>query len=254
MAHPLYSRHIGFERIFNFRDLGGYQSQDGRTIVWRRVFRSAEIRRMTRQDLLRLKEELGISSVVDLRSKLELEKHGVGMVNEWGFQYHNIPFVTNDENTEKGPERFLQFSNMGEVYLDFVRHPEYGRHIVEALEIIARPEKHPLVFHCAAGKDRTGILTAILFGVLDIPDWTIVEDYALTEPYMKELKARLDRDPNFTTESQNLPDYMWEAAEESMSLFLSTLKREYGSARGYLLASGASLELFEDLERVLLAQ
>jgi hypothetical protein len=164
MAQPSYSRQVDFERIFNFRDLGGYQSQDGRKVVWRRVFRSAEIRRMTRLDVVRMKEELSLTSIVDLRSQAELEKHGVGLVNEYGFQYHNVPFVINEVERNTGPERFLQFSNMGEVYLYFVRHPEYGRHIVEALEILP-DRKHPGI-PLRSWERPHRHFTAILFSVL----------------------------------------------------------------------------------------
>lgn len=253
MAKPLFPRHINFENILNFRDLGGYQAKDGRSIVWRRLFRSAELRQMTQPDRVRLQTEVGLISVMDLRSPMEREKQGIGPVKECGFQYHNIPFMTGEEGKTREPGRFNKYSNMGQVYLDFIGHPEYGQHIVEALEIIARPEKHPLVFHCAVGKDRTGILAALLLSILGVSDETIIEDYTLTGPYMKELKVRLDRDPNLPADAPDLPDFWWEATAGSMELFLSTLKREHGSARQYLQSSGASPELFNQLETVLLA-
>ncbi len=249
---PTYSRHIHFENILNFRDLGGYHAQDGRMVAWRRLFRSAELRHMSTQDLSRLQGEIGLTSILDLRSAMELEKQGTGGVKQCGFHYHNIPFVTGEEGKNKGANPFKEFSHMGEVYLYFISHPEYGRHIVEALELIARPEKHPLVFHCAVGKDRTGILAAVLLSILGVSDRDIIEDYTLTAPYMKDLKASLDRDPRMDANAPEVPDFWWEAAAGSMTLFLSTLKREHGSARDYLRAAGAPTELFRRLETVLL--
>ena len=114
------------------------------------------------------------------------------------------------------------------------------------------PENHPLVFNCAIGKDRTGILAAILLSVLGVKDEDIIEDYSLSTPYMEELLERIRSDPEIARAIEPLPAYFWEAAPESMSLFLSTLRREYGSMRDYLKAQGAESSLIQSLESALL--
>ena len=243
-----YSRHIDFESVRNFRDLGGYQTLGGHKLAWRRLFRSATLRHVSKHDLTRLREETGLISVIDLRNASELERWGIGFLNELGFQYYNVPFITGSGDSNKEIELFREYTNMGEVYLFFIRHKEYGRRVVEALRIIAEPENHPVVFHCTAGKDRTGVLAAIVLSVLGIKDDDIVEDYTLSAPYMRELV----NDPEMAEDVKDLPSYFWEAVPESMSLFLSMLKREYGSARGYAEEHGAEVSLFDRLERGLL--
>lgn len=93
-----------------------------------------------------------------------------------------------------------------------------------------------MIFHCSAGKDRTGILAALLLGVLGVPDEDIARDYALTAPHMKSHIARLSQDPQVAQSLRDLPAYMHEAATESMALFLFILRRDYGSAWGYVRA------------------
>ena len=252
MTH-CYSRHINFESVLNFRDLGGYRAQGGRTIAWRRLFRSGELHHMTSHDITRLKEEIRLRSVIDLRGSVQQELLGVGPLNEIGVKYYSIPLsIITDRVNDRGKELFRDFSNSGEVYLYRVRNKEYGRRIVDALEIIADPENHPLVLHCNAGKDRSGILAAVVLGVLGVPDEDIIIDYTLTAPYMKEFINRWNNDPRTAEVHKNLPEYQLKASPESMALFLSTLNKEYGSVRGYVMVQGAEVSLFNRLGRALL--
>ena len=248
MTEQYYSRHIRFEAVFNFRDLGGYATREGQTVVWRRLFRSSELHHMTSQDIVQLKEEIRLRSVIDLRSSGELEPFSI--LKEVGSEYYNIPLI--DRNNDK--ENIYQgFSNMGEVYSYYVSHEEFGRRVVEALEIIAEPDNLPLVFHCSAGKDRTGLLTAIVLGILGVTEEDIITDYTLTAPYMEELINRWSNDPKAPGDLKNVPGYLLEASPESMMFFLSTLKREYGSVRGYVEAHGGEVSLTHRLETALLS-
>lgn len=253
MTRSSYSRTISFDSVLNFRDLGGYRTKGGRTTAWRRLFRSGELHHMTERDIFRLKEEIGLTSVIDLRSSNLVQLLGVGPLDEVGVKYYSIPFVIIiDSNDDKEKALFKGLSNSGEVYSYRIRNKEYGRRIIEALEIIADPKNHPLVFYCNAGKDRSGILAAIILGVLGVADEDIIEDYALTALYMAEFNNRWLNDPRTADDHKNLPKYQLTASPESMAVLLSTLKREYGSVRGYLEAQGAKALLFDRLEKTLL--
>lgn len=251
MIDGSYSRHIPFEEVSNFRDLGGYQTQDGRTIAWRRLFRSGNFLYMTRDDLIRLNEEIGLSSVIDLRSAREVEKQGIGLLSEARVEYHNIPFITGS-GERKLRDPFSGFSNMGEFYLYLVNQSEIGQQVIAALQIIAEPENHPLVFCCAMGKDRTGILAAITLSVLGVSDEDIIEDYALSGPHIEELDNRMRKDAKIPEFAKHLPDFFFKATPESMDFFLSALQREYGSVRGYVEAQGIDVSLIRRLEKALL--
>lgn len=246
-----YPRHLNFDNIVNFRDIGGYPARDGRTVTWRRIFRSGEFHRMTENDLDRLTGELGLISIIDLRSSREIEGHGLGLLAGSGIKQHNVSFIAGADRDED--ERlFKECTNMGEFYLYIVGHPEFGSRLVAALELIADPANHPLVFHCAVGKDRTGILAAVLLSVIGVADADIIKDYSLSGPCMEELRQQIAHDPEASKAVAPLPDYFWKADPESMELFLSELRRKYGSITDYLYAQGAEPSLIQSLEDAVL--
>jgi protein-tyrosine phosphatase len=250
-----YSRHLKFESVYNFRDIGGYPTREGYTVAWRKVFRCGEFRNMTQDDFKRLTSELGVVSVIDLRSGSELENNGKGLLEGSDIKYCNIAFMTDDDDPEANDNRYAHCTNMGEFYLEMARQKDYGKRIIEALEVIADPKNHPIVFHCAVGKDRTGMLAAVLLSLLGVAEKDIIEDYALSEPYMDELLARLKNNPPKSGgPPMDIPDYFWKAAPESMELFLSTLRREYGSISDYLAAQGAEMSLISRLKTALLSR
>jgi len=246
-----YPRQITFESLANFRDLGGYRTYNGRTVAWRRLFRCGDLRHMTQSDFKKLKEEIKLATVIDLRSAQEIERHGVGLVSEADVRYHSVPFIAGTSRAED-EKLFRQCKNMGEFYLHIVRHKNFGGQIIAALEIIAERENHPLVFYCAVGKDRTGILASMLLSVIGVQDADIIEDYSLSGPYMEKLLQLINSHPKMAEGAKPLPDYFWEATPESMELFLTTLRKEYGSITGYLEFVGCQPSLVKRLERALL--
>jgi protein-tyrosine phosphatase len=247
-----YSRQIDFENVPNFRDIGGYRTRGGDTVAWRRLFRSGELRHMTGRDLNKLREEIRLTSVIDLRSTMEIERQGIGLLSEIDIKYHSIPILPG-ANRAEDEKLFRQCTNMGEFYLHFAWKKEFGDRMIQALEVITRPENHPAVFHCAVGKDRTGILAAVLLSVLGVEDKDIIEDYSLSGPYMEELLKKINSDPKMSQAAQPLPEYFWKASPESMELFLSTLRQEYGSISDYLTAQGAGPSLIGRLKTALLS-
>jgi protein-tyrosine phosphatase len=246
-----YNRHLKFSSVMNFRDIGGYPARGGRTVAWRKVFRSGEFRNVTQDDFKRLTSELGVVSVIDLRSGLELQNNGKGLLEGSEIKYCNIAFMT-DDDPGANASRYAHCTNMGEFYLEMACQKDYGQRITEALEVIADSENHPLVFHCAVGKDRTGMLASVLLSLLGVAEKDIIEDYALSEPYMDELLARLKNNPQKNDPPLDIPEYFWKASPESMKLFLSTITKEYGSVKQYVAAMGGKPDLAERLANALL--
>jgi protein-tyrosine phosphatase len=247
-----HSKQSGFQGILNFRDLGGYRTSSGRCLAWRRVFRSGELSYATPADLSRLKQKIKLATILDLTSPGGLVPGKGRRPDMEGFQYFNAPFITGDIDDTAIKTALRESTNLGEVYLFEVRHQEYGRSIVRALEIIADRGNHPLVFHCSAGKDRTGVLAAILLGTLGVADEDIARDYSLSAAYMKRHIARLSEDPQIAQSLQALPAFIHKAAPDSIARFLSGLRQDYGSAWGYVTAQGADPTLQERLEKALL--
>ena len=187
---PSYSREINFDGIINCRDLGGYKAEDGRIVAWRRLFRSGYVHPMTARDLNRLKEELKLTSVINLRRNKAGQQKEVSLLNDAGIKYFNTPFFDYQQE-----ELNYDFTNMGEAFLFRIRHQEYAKPIIAALEIIADPKNLPLLFHCGAGKDRSGLLAAFILSVLGVADSDIIADYILSAPYMARPGRRHDERP-----------------------------------------------------------
>jgi len=253
MSRP-YPRHIHFDSVPNFRDLGGYRTHDGRTVAWRRLFRSAALHKMNDRDIARLKQEISPRAVIDLRSPKDPERNPeVLLLKEIGATYYPIPFRPDSSAYVKDEaQAHPNATHMGEIYLYRIREKPFGKRLVDALEIIAEPDTHPLVFHCSAGKDRTGVLAAMVLAAMGIVDEDVVEDYTLSAPFMKDIRDRMNSDLETAQGVKDLPDFQWEASGESMAVFLALLRREYGSADGYLKAKGARSSLVDRLKAALL--
>jgi protein-tyrosine phosphatase len=249
-----YDRHLRFNSVVNFRDIGGYRGYSGKTVAWRRVFRSGEFRRITPEDIKRLIGELGVTSIIDLRSELELANNGKGLLPQTGIKYCNISFMPDGGDPEANAQRFKEMTCMGEFYIELARQKNYGKKIVEALEVIAEPGNHPLIFHCAVGKDRTGMLAAMLLHLLGVSDADIIQDYALSEPYMDELLVRFKAAPREKDAKPPppIPDFFWKAPPDSMGMLLAMLRREYGSVEGYLNEMGMPASIPKQLQKGLL--
>ena len=247
-----YSRQITFDSIPNFRDIGGYKTRGGDTVAWRRLFRSGDLRHMTQGDFQKLEEEIRLVTVIDLRSNFEIKNQGVGLISGTGIKYINISLISDGGDREANERRYRNFTNMGQFYVDLVRQKGFGKGIIEALAVIAKPENHPLIFHCSAGKDRTGILAAILLSVLDVADEDIKNDYCMSAAYIETIISRMKSEPEISEDVKSLPGYFWETVPESMALLLTTLRKEYGSINGYLESRHIEPSLIGQLESALL--
>ena len=247
------TRHLRFKSVTNFRDIGGYKTQQGRTIAWRRIYRSGELARINQEEYDRLTKEIGLNAVVDLRSDFEVKRQGIGLPAECSIKYYNIAFMTDGGKTaDVEARRYETFTNMGQFYLDIAQNKGFGGKVVQALEVIAEPKNHPLVFNCAIGKDRTGILAAMLLSSLGVAEKDIIEDYSLSDSYMGELRRTLESHGTVPDDVKVMPDFFWHADPASMELFLATLRKKYGSIAEYLKHMGADKSLANRLEKALL--
>lgn len=230
----------------NFRDLGGYQAGNGRRIRWRTLFRADGLSRLTQPDRAVLRQ-LGIATVVDLRTSSELEG-GRFPVDEIPVGFHHVPLL----DTVPDPDSFeLTPGMLAAQYETIARDaaPQIGR----ILNIVATREAHPVIIHCTAGKDRTGVLIAVLLGLLGVADETIVEDYVLSAGAMADLRRKLiERHPE-GREVIERADELFSAAPINITNLLSVLRQRYGSITAYAEVAGAGPEVVAGLQRALLA-
>ena len=169
-------RHLTFERLHNFRDLGGYPTADGRQVRWGRLYRSDSLGKLSGNDLDQF-AAIGIRTVIDLRHSWEVDKWGrvpdAGGMEYYNFSIEHRPYDQSKLSSVIDPVRFLA-DRYAEVASDG------SAEIGQALRVIAAARQCTLVFHCASGKDRTGIIAALVLSMLGVGDGDIVADSSLT--------------------------------------------------------------------------
>jgi len=191
MASP--TRLLPLIGAYNFRDLGGYPTVDGRFTRWGRLYRSDTLHELTGDDL-ELLRGIGLTSVIDLRTKGEVERSGRGVLGSEPIRYLNVSILP-EEGGENQAAPATRIDAVSGRYLSYL---EVGKSaFVESFAVMADPDNYPLVFHCQAGKDRTGVLAALLLSCLGVGRPAIVDDYVLTATRMDLILARLRRDPYF---------------------------------------------------------
>jgi protein-tyrosine phosphatase len=207
---------------------------------------------MTSGDVKILKQEIALATVLDLRSTFEIAEQGLGLVSTVGLKYHNISFISDGGDREGNIKRYKGLKNMGEFYLRLLRQYEFSQRLIEALKIIADPVNLPLVFHCSAGKDRTGLLAAIVLSILGVGDEDIASDYFLTASHPHKQYNQATSEMKKEGAANGLPEFFWEVTPELMLLFLAKFREEYDSTRQYLYRYGAESSLIPSLKQALL--
>ena len=241
-------RFIALQGCFNFRDLGGYSAAGGRAVRWRRLFRADGLQRLTDDDRRDL-GELGLRTVIDLRCGDELTERGRIVWPARGLGYHHLPMMDVLPDRQELPT-WVSSSYVAGRYAEML---DGGRTAVaQALAVLADSTTYPAVFHCAAGKDRTGILSAVLLGVLGVADETIVADYSLSRGAMVRFLERLHTEyPDAKDELERSSAAIVAAEPETMALFLQRFRSEHGSFEAYADSLGMA-SVVRDLRMALL--
>lgn len=246
-------RLVALDGVHNFRDLGGYVMADGRMIGWGRLFRADGLHRLTDRDL-DLLDAIGIRTVIDLRSAGEIERHGTFPFERHPVAFHLLPIIdatwsdtdipTFDES-EQGEVDFLTWA-----YRDMLAVG--GDRFAQAIRQLAVPGSAPAVFHCAAGKDRTGVLAALTLGGLGVHHDAVVADYGLTRAGMDRMRMWVETNhPEAAARMNETPSFMLAAHPQAMANVLGELVADHGSIRNYLATIGIGEAILDALAEAL---
>lgn len=240
-------------RPANFRDLGGIPVQDG-TVRRRRVFRSDDVTLAPDDFLDELAGELGVTQVVDLRAIEESRHVDLSRLGSRGIDYHNIAL---GGQVMTGHELPTSHQEMAEFYCRLV--DQHAAQMVGALGLIAY-SPGGVVFHCAAGKDRTGMLAAFLLGALGASDEAIAADFAFSQANLPLMLARWrgmvqiggdgpglpPRDVLDAVDLENMPMLMT-APVEGLIMAMDLLRQRHGDFMAPLYEAGLDTHLVSGL-------
>jgi protein-tyrosine phosphatase len=244
------TRTVALTGVFNFRDLGGYTAADGRMIRWRTLFRADGLDKLTTDDVDVLRP-FGLRTVVDLRMAHEIEQRGRFPVDAYPVTFHNLSVMDAVWDRELARESALPPAEfLHERYTEML--DAHGHRFANALRLLAGPGAMPAVFHCAAGKDRTGLLAMLVLGSLGVASDDIVEDYALTSVTMDAFLTARAGEPALAARMADIPQMFFAADPQAMSLLLRDIEAAHGSVRGYVRALGVDDASLASLEEQLL--
>lgn len=247
--HP--RRLIGLEAVHNFRDLGGYPTADGRSTKWRTLFRSDGLYRLRGADDMSRVRQLGLKSVIDLRTEREQREQGIFPIDDIEVTFHHLSIVDVTWSDTETPDFDDEVEFLVWGYRDML---EIGSsRFADALHVLAQTESLPAVFHCAAGKDRTGVLAALLLSSLGVDDAHICADYGLTQDAMRRSIAwsKVHR-PELAERYATIPKAYLAADPRAMQIILTELAHQHGSVRNYVREMGVADATVEALGNLLL--
>ncbi|MBX6169582.1 MAG: tyrosine-protein phosphatase [Thermobispora bispora] len=247
-----YTRWITLEGAANVRDLGGLPTVDGGTTVSGRILRSDNLQGLTEADVALLVGDLKLRHVVDLRSETEVRLEGPGPLTrlpEVGIHHHSlfaeggrltdVEADTIDDRAlpwqgEPDEEDLAELRVTGYYYGYLRDRPDS---VVAALRVLARDDGMAVV-HCAAGKDRTGVVSALALAVAGVTREAIIEDYVATGERLEGILARLRASPTYRADLDSKPAGSHLPRPEYMDQFLSTLEIRFGGPLGWLHSHG----------------
>jgi protein-tyrosine phosphatase len=220
-------RRLAFPGLLNARDLGGHPTIDGARTRWRSLLRADDLAQLTDAGLQAL-SDYGVETILDLRWPEEAARYPAPT---WarvpGLRYQRISLLTGTEDEWRLRSRDAAKELWKCAVLEHVRHE-----LRQVLSFIAAAGPGPLLFHCVAGKDRTGLIAALLLALADVEPEAIAADYAVSSENLREgyLKRYEDVNPERILEALRCP-------EEGAHNMLRFLARA-GGARAYLAQIG----------------
>ena len=238
---------IELEGAVNVRDLGDLPTEDGQKTARARLLRADNLQELSAADVTKLVRDIGVTTVVDLRSSNELAAEGPAPLDSVaGVRHAHHPVLPEvGSNTDVIADALLARDRQDKSR--YPRDPVCGHYlgyledrpdqVVGAMRSIARAEGAAVV-HCAAGKDRTGVVVALALTVAGVPAASVVADYAASGERIEAIMARLRRSRLYVRDVDSKPAGLQRPRPETMAAFLEQMDARYGGVAAWLAGHG----------------
>lgn len=239
------NRHLAIKGTYNVRDLGGYATALGET-QYRRLLRADALHRLDEDGVAEL-VETGVTTVIDLRHGDELRHQPNPFSSHGTMLYHNVSLLD-------GLAPSLMHD--GDLLLELYKLALVERQaaIARVLQIIADAPPGAVLFHCTAGKDRTGIVAALLLGVAGVADEIIVEDYSLTAAMIAPIIAEITEGAVARGADPQSFQRLLASEPATMVATLAFIAAEFGTVQAYLEKIGLSEATITNLRNRLMGE
>jgi protein tyrosine/serine phosphatase len=240
-------RWIELDNAVNVRDVGGLPVDGGSRTRQGQLVRSDNLQDLSPADVTRLVDEIGVTTVVDLRSASEVESEGPGPLKALTSVEHvhlsllpeagamtdvakDALAVNRERAIKRDPENVA-----GAFYIGYLE--DRPDSVVGALRTIAAAPGATVV-HCAAGKDRTGVVIAMALSAVGVPREEVIADYVATGERIEQILDRLRSSPTYAADIDNIPAHEHDPRPEIMVRFLTHLDEDHGGPLAWLAAHG----------------
>lgn len=242
---------IDLEGAANVRDVGGLPTVDGRATRAGVLLRADNLQGLSPADVARLTGELGVRTVIDLRTTGELHLEGEGPLRRTAVTHHHVPLIPEvagepdeaevDRAVPHRPDRAgPTLTDMTGYYVGYVE--DAPANLARALRLLADPATGPALVHCAAGKDRTGVVVALALSLAGVRREAVVADYVRSAERIEAVLARLQASPTYGPSLVGLSADDLRPAAGSMDRFLDSVDRFYGGPHGLAMTIGVDEE------------
>lgn len=231
-------RMIPLDKMVNTRDLGGYETQGGTFSRAHKYIRASSPANASKEDIQKLKD-YGVKAVIDLRSDFEKENQKNPFMYEKDIDYYEVNLF-NSQNASVVPDEIKVYHDLGGLYIYMLEACK--KQFKEIFDIFLKYPYEGVLFHCSAGKDRTGVTACLLLDLIGCHEYDIVKDYSESYENNKSMNdelAMMIKDEEAKQFLKSSPRYMME--------FLDYLREHYGSSQEYLLEIGLKSEEIEEL-------
>ncbi|WP_407883048.1 tyrosine-protein phosphatase [Furfurilactobacillus curtus] len=256
-------RLLDIKHGYNFRDLGGYQTTDGHTTKWQRTVRSAALNQLNRADLATL-SAYGVHTILDFRTNQELLR-APDRVPGGAKDYHNPILAIDDTRSSATREELREdlsepgygHRQMIQTYHEMIADDFSQQAYRNFFDYLIANQKGTLLFHCTAGKDRTGLGAIMFLAALGVPQTTVLQDYLLTNEVSKAVldanMDRLDGEGASAAVKDNIRA-LWTVHEDYFTAAMDEVKTQAGDLPHYLSDNlQLSDEKIAELRRLYLA-
>ena len=225
-------RRFNFKQVYNCRELGGYCTPEGFTKE--AVFvRSDNTTHLTEQEIKHLKS-YGLSTVIDLRHKPEIADDPDPFEHDPEIDYQNIAVTDYASFTTEDLNEIL----LSDLYITMSENKVFIQSVFESLA----KAKGTVLFHCSAGKDRTGLISALLLKLMGVAQSDIVADYQVSNTYLIDKYKDMEENPSHRYVN------LYDSKPETMFVFLNYLEKNYGNIENYFRDKEVSIETLERIK------
>lgn len=250
-------RRLPLEGTVNFRDLGGYETGEGRRVRWGKVFRSDHLSRLTDRDITFL-QRMKIQSVCDFRTSAEAQKRPDRFPGDGPGAYLHLPIdnlkfnpITLFEKLKRGDTSWLTPEFLIDGYI--LNIDKFAAIWGEVIRRLADPDQLALVFHCTGGKDRAGTCAALVLLALGVPEETVIRDHGLSNVFIADVLDKIYAQFESSGIDRNRISPYFTAPPYCIEALLHHLHAKYGSPTDYLKSkAGVTEEMLEKVRGLLL--